>query len=105
MLIGTLDHKQLAPIDGKPFLLSSHVLSCFEFTRVEESVRASGQVDFQRIQNIARMHPNEYEEKPELIDEFEELLLSTCTFFSSWNDDKITPSTYRLYGKKMPVCK
>ena len=103
LLIGTLDHKQLAPINGKPFLLSSHVLSCFEFTHVEESVRASGQIDFQRIQNIARMHPDKYEENPELIDEFEELLLSTCTFVSSWNDEKITPSTYRLYGKRMPA--
>ena len=35
----TLDHKQLPPIDGKPFLTSSMVLSCFEFICLKESVR------------------------------------------------------------------
>ena len=103
LCIGTLDHKQLSPINGKPFLLSLHILSCFEFSRVEKSVRASGQPDFQRIQNISRMHPDDYEKNPVLIDEFENLLSSTCTFVSSWDDDRITPSTYRLYGKRMPA--
>ena len=31
LLICTLDHKQLQPINGKPFLVSPMVLSCFEF--------------------------------------------------------------------------
>ena len=70
---------------------------------MEKSVRASGQPDFQRIQNIARMHPDEYEKNPALIDEFEILLSSTCTFVSSSDDDRITSSTYRLYGKIMPA--
>ena len=103
LLIGTLDHKQLAPIQGKPFLLSSHILSCFEFSCVEKSVHAHGESDFQRLQNIARMHPDKYEEDPGLMEEFEFLLLSTCTFVSSWDNDKTTSSTYRLYGKIMPA--
>ena len=98
-----MDHKQLAPIQGKPFLLSSHILSCFEFSCVEKSVRAHGEIDFQRLQNNVRMHPDKYEEDPGLIKEIKSLLLSTCTFVSSWDDDKITPSTYRLYGKRMPA--
>ena len=64
LLIGTLNHKQLAPIQGKPFLLSSHILSCFEFSRVEKSVHVNVEIDFQRLQNIARMHPDKYEEDP-----------------------------------------
>ena len=29
--------------------------------------------------------------------------MRTCTFVESWNDELITPTTYRLYGKKYPA--
>ena len=29
--------------------------------------------------------------------------MKTCTFVDDWNDPKITPSTYRVYGKKFPA--
>ena len=38
LFICTLDHKQLPPIDGKHFLVSPMVLSCFEFVCLSESV-------------------------------------------------------------------
>ena len=105
LFICTLDHKQLAPIDGSPFLVSPMILSCFEFVCLKESVRASGDPNLQRIQNIARMNPKEYQDDPGLIDEFKRLLLDTCTFVDSWNNELITPNTYRLYGKKCPAKK
>ena len=49
------------------------------------------------------MYPDKYEEESGLIEEFKLFLLSTCMFVSSWDDDKITPSTYCLYGKRMPA--
>lgn len=103
LLIGTLDHKQLAPIQGKTFLLSSHTLSCFEVSCVEKSVRANDEINFQGLQNIARMYPDKYEEDSGLTKEFKLLLLSTCTFVLSWDGGNITPCTYRLYGKRMPA--
>ncbi len=105
LFICTLDHKQLQPINGKPFLVSPMVLTCFKFVSLSESVRASGDINLQRIQYIARMHPDKYEEDPRLISEFKDLLLSTCTFVDNWDDDIISPTTYRLYGKKYPARK
>ena len=78
------------------------IISCFEFVCLKRSVRASGDINLQRIQEIARMNPRAYVENPELISEFKELLSVTCTFVNSWNSEVITPSTYRLYGKNIP---
>ena len=105
LFICTLDHKQLQPINGKPFLVSPMVLTCFKFISLSESVRASGDIPLQRIQYIARMHPQHYEDNPSLISEFKDILLSTCTFVDNWDDDSISPTTYRLYGKKYPARK
>ena len=103
LFICTLDHKQFQPINGKPFLVSPMVLSCFEFICISESVRANNDPNLQRIQNITRMNPKEYDENPQIISEFKSLLSSTCTFVNNWNDPIITPTTYRLYGKKYPA--
>ena len=105
LFICTLDHKQLQPIEGRPFLVSPMVLSCFKFVSLTESVRASGDLNLQRIQNIARMNPDMYDSNPEIITEFKALLSSSCTFVDNWNDDIISPTTYRLYGKKYPARK
>lgn len=105
LFICTLDHKQLQPINGRPFLTSPMVISCFDFVCLKESVRASGDINLQRIQQIARMNPSEYKKNPQLISEFKELISSTCTFVDNWNHEIITPTTYRLYGKKYPARK
>ena len=103
LIIGTLDHKQLPPVKGKPFMTSPHVLTSFAFTVLQHSVRASGDPDFQRLQNIARLHPRCYEENPDLIDEFKELISRVCTFVPNWSSPLITPNTFRLYSKKAPA--
>ena len=79
------------------------ILSCFDFVCLSESVRASGDKYLQRIQQIARMNPRKYDSNPELIQEFKTLLSTTCTFVDRWNDPVISPTTYRLYGKKQPA--
>lgn len=103
VIIGTIDHTQLQPVNGRPFLTSSHVITCFKMTMLKTSVRAVGDLNFQRIQQIARMHYSKYQIHPDLISEFKRLLGCTCTFVTTWNDPAITPSTYRLYGKKFPA--
>lgn len=103
LVIGTLDQKQLAPIKGKPFLTSPHVLSCFQSYVLKESVRASTDANLQRILNIARMNPKEYITKPSLLKEFKNLLSNTCTFVGSWNSSLITPDVHRVYGEKIPA--
>ena len=71
LFICTLDHKQLPPITGKPFLVTPIVLTCFKFIGLKESVRESADSDLQRIQQSSRMNPRSYEETPCLITEFQ----------------------------------
>ena len=103
LLICTLDHKQLQPVEGYPFLVSSHIISCFRFIVLQHSVRASGDISFQRLQNIAQMHPTKYEQDPSILIDFQNILRHKCTFVNDWNDPQITPSVFRLYGKKLPA--
>ena len=58
--LGIMDHTQLPPIKGRPFLISSHVISWFQMIQLKHSVRANSDQNFQRVQTIARMHPNRY---------------------------------------------
>ena len=71
--------------------------------KLTTSVRAAGDENLQRIQEIARMHYSEYEKNEDLITEFKSLLRTTCTFVTTWSSNEITPSTYRLYSKKFPA--
>ena len=63
IIICTIDHTQLQPVEGRPFLTSSHVITCFKMMKLTTSVCAAGDENLQRIQEIARMHYSEYEKK------------------------------------------
>ena len=103
LLIFSMDHTQLQPIRGHPFLTSCHVIPCFKFVNLNHSVRASSDVHFQRIQEIARYNYQRFTNESELVDEFIDLCTEYLTFVDKWDDNKITPSTMRLYSKKVPA--
>ena len=103
LIMFTMDHTQIQPFDARPFLTSVHCLSCFRMVALETSVRASGDPDFERIQQIARYPYWKFENEPELIEAFVQLISDNCTFVEDWASEKITPSTYRLYSKKIPA--
>ena len=103
LIMFTMDHTQIQPFDARPFLTSVHCLSCFRMVALETSVRASGDPDFERIQQIARYPYWKFDNEPELIEAFVQLISDNCTFVEDWASDKITPSTYRLYSKKIPA--
>ena len=103
LTISTMDHLQLQPVVGRPFLLSSHVLTCFKMVQLKTSVRAANDKDLQRILEIACMHPCKYIENSRLLVEFQDLLDKTCTFVENWEDPEITPLTFRLYGMRVPA--
>ena len=42
LLIGTLDHLQIQPINGRPFLTASGIIPCFKMVALRHSVRATG---------------------------------------------------------------
>jgi hypothetical protein len=68
LMIFTMDHTQIQPIKGHPFLISCHVIPCFKMVNLCHSVRASGDILFKRIQEIARYNYRKFEEESELID-------------------------------------
>ena len=79
IIISTMDHTQLQPINGRPFLLSTHVITCFKMVELQSSVRTAGDVDFQRLQAIIRMHYSQYIEHPQLLDDMRVLLNNVPT--------------------------
>ena len=103
LLIFSMDHTQIQPIDGRPFLTSSNIVSCFKMVCLEHSVRAHNDPEFQRIQQISRFPHSKFDEDPSLVDEFINLCSEHLTFVDDWDDERITPTTMRLYSKKVPA--
>jgi hypothetical protein len=100
LLLGTMDHMQLPPVRGLPFLVSSHMMSCFQMVRVKQSVRAHGDLNYMELQKIARMLPKEY--TPMILQWFRSLCKDVFIFVDSWEDECIDRQTVRLYGLKLP---
>ena len=98
---GTMDASQFISITGRPFLLSSLILTSFKMIKLSHSVRAANDPDFQRLQIIARLHPGSINN--EIVDEFKTLCNSVFTFVPSWECNEICPNTYRLYSRKSPA--
>ena len=96
-----MEHTQIQPINGRPFLTSCHIIPCFQVVALKHSVRASNDLDFVRIQTIARMNYKKIELDSNLVDEFITLCFDSFTFADSWESDKILPSTMRLFSKKI----
>ena len=102
-IIGTMDHAQIGAIEGWPFLLSSHIITDFTLIELCSSVRANGDPDFQRLQNITRMPPRTLLQDPSLEHEFKSLMANHMTFAVDWNDEVITPDVQRMYARQMPA--
>ena len=103
LIICTMDHTQIQPIDGRPFLTSIHIIPCFKMVELESSMRASGDQPYQRIQQIARYNYSKFIRNPALIDEFITLCSNHFTFLDSWDHEAISPTTFRLYSRRVPA--
>ena len=102
LIIGTLDHTQIQPWEGRPFLTSPQLIPTFTMVNLEHSVRTSN-ANLQRIQQIARMNYRDLTRSTDLIDEFITLASNIFTFVDDWNDPCIVPSTFRIYSKQVPA--
>ena len=100
LVLATVDSKQLKPIRGIPSLLSTHMLTCFRFTKLKHSVRAANDETYQRIMDLSREDASKLQANKELVDEFREKARRTFTFYKSW--DKVPNHAYRVFGKKAP---
>ena len=52
LIIGSMDNSQIQPINQLPFLTSGLVLTSFQAIKLQHSVRAHGDLDFQRLQEL-----------------------------------------------------
>ena len=102
-IITTIDDKQLRPIDGYPVLLSPNVLTCFNVAMLEQSVRSVDDLLQQRVIQISRYSDSRIQMEPHLIDEVVQIISEECTFVRSFDDEQITRSTLRIFGRKDPV--
>jgi len=100
LIICSMDCTQIQPVEGRPFLTSARIILCFKMVALAHSVRACEET-FKRIQEIARYSNSKFHESPELVEEFVTKCSDHFTFVSNWDNDAITPSTFRLYSRRV----
>ncbi len=98
LLISNMDHTQGGAIKGTPLLLSSFMYTCFQLIELNHSVRAHGDQDFIRIQQIARMDPFKLQEDQHLVSEFRDLVSRKLTFKPDWRD--VPPLMMRCFSRR-----
>ncbi len=96
LVFATMDWKPLKPISGLPAMLSPLMITSFTFLDLGHSVRSGGDPNLQWIQNISRMDSQNY--APEIINEFKQLLLTSCTFVSDWDSPTLEQSVIHVFG-------
>ena len=101
LLMVSLDNCQFGTITGKPFLVSSLILTCFQMVKFRCSVRASTDKEYQRVQDISRMSAQTLIDNPALVQEFADLVGRVFTFVPSW--DQVDKKAMRLYARKNPA--
>ena len=98
-----MDPSQLQPINMLPLLVSSLMLTCFVMIELKHSVRAYGDVEFQRLQQLTRLDPYELRSSEELKNDFFALAEQILTFVPNWEDEQINPNMMRAFLRKIPA--
>jgi hypothetical protein len=101
LIIANMDASKFGGIDGLPILLSSHVLPKFVIIALTESVRAHGDPEFCKIQNISRMSPSRLKGNIGLEYQFKSLCSTCLTFMENWDD--VPPDVIRMYARRKPA--
>jgi len=111
LVLASMDHRQIPPINELPFLLSSLILTSFDMVELRHSVRAHSDEKFQRFQQILRMNVSELIDEStglpieDVKNEFDELIddPSFIRFVDGWDDPGIAPGMARIYSRKSPA--
>jgi hypothetical protein len=96
LVFATLDWKQLKPVSGLPAMLSPLMIMSFAFLHLGHSVRARGDPNLQRMKKNSQMDSPNY--TPEIINEFKQLLCTSCTFVSDWDSPILEQSVIWVFG-------
>ena len=103
LILGTMDHTQIQPINALPFLLSSLILTSLTMVELKESVRAADDPLFREFQNLTRENPYILLSSPEKKARFEWLVANIFTFVQDFNDPRITAQMARMFARKSKV--
>jgi len=103
LIMVTMDPWQFGPIEGLPFLVSSHILTNFILVELKHSVRAHQDPSFQEIQNITRMSPSKLKQNKAIKRRFTELMSKHITFVDDFDNSIITPDVQRMHSKRKPA--
>lgn len=96
LVLVSMDHQQLPPIQGIPFLMSSLIVTSFNLYELQHSVRARTDLNLQRLIAITR----QVIITEDLVNEFQYLVIHGCHHVQSWDDSAIRPDMIRILGKK-----
>ena len=99
LIIGTLDHLKIQPIDGEPFLHARSIIPWIIMVSFKRSVCVSGH-EFVELQPITRKDYKELDPDPELMQRFRCIWSNIFTYVDSWEEERITSQIYRLFGQK-----
>jgi predicted GIY-YIG superfamily endonuclease len=102
LLIGTLDHLQIQPINGRPFLTANAIIPCFKMIALKHSVRATGS-EYIELQSLVRKDYLEFDNNPNLMLRFRGICSRIFTFVDDWTDERITSQTFRVFSKRFPA--
>ena len=102
IIIGTIDHLQIQPIHGRPFLTGNSIIPCFKFIALQHSVRATG-TEYVKLQSLVRKDYAEFENDPSLVQTFREICSRIFTFVDDWTNAAIKPHTFRVFTKRFPA--
>ena len=83
LIVGTMDHTQTQPVNALPFLLSSHILTCYTMVQLKESVQAADNELFCEFHHLTRENPYVLCNSPEKKDRFFELATTIFKYADS----------------------
>jgi predicted GIY-YIG superfamily endonuclease len=101
LVIGTMDHLQIQPINGRPFLTANSIIPCFKMVALRNTVRATGDL-YVELQSLVRRDYRDFGDEPQLLTRIRRICSDIFTFVDNWNHEKITPHTFRVFSKKFP---
>ena len=103
LILCTMDHTQLQPINQLPVLTSSMMITCFQMFCLKHSVRAHNDIEYQRLQEITRMNPYVLIQSEALKTEFFDLAGRILTYVNDWTNQKIEPNMMRAFSRIRPA--
>ena len=103
LLLGTMDHAQLQPINASPFLCSTLILTTFTMVELKVSVRAANDALFCEFQQLTRMNPLLLRNDSEKKSRFYHLARTIFTYVRDWQDPRITPQMARMFSRRAVV--